>query len=211
MNSRIDEHARERALDAGFERASRAARCVELEQRRERGVVGGNGPAIGALGEPPQDLGRARAFLGVVGRSGVQTKIRRRLGVSPTPVGAQRADDRDGGDARRRRVHGEQVVDALRVALAHDRDAERLRPGRDRQRRAARAAAAEHAPRARRSRDLDLFVAAERFEAEAAAAAADADLVLGVERKHVPDAASRRACRAAGRRLLVLRESRGAR
>ena len=36
--------------------------------------------------------------------------------------------------------------------------------------------------------DLDLFVAAERLEAEAAAAAADANLVLGVERKDVPDA-----------------------
>ena len=42
-----------------------------------------------------------------------------------------------------RRVHGEEIVDALRVALADDRDAEHLRSGRDREHRGARAAAAE--------------------------------------------------------------------
>ena len=85
-------------------------------------------------------------------------------------------------------MHGEQIVDALRVALADDRDAERLRPGRNRQRRAARAAAPEHGGALAVHGDLDFLVAAERLEAEAVAAAADANLVLGVERKDVPNA-----------------------
>ena len=55
------------------------------------------------------------------------------------------------------------------------------------ERRAARAAP-EHGRALAVHGDLDFFVAAERLEAEAAAAAPDANLVLGVERKHVPDA-----------------------
>ena len=58
--------------------------------------------------------------------------MRWRLGVSPTPLARCSGPTIETfvmpgvGD-----VHGEQIVDALRVALADDRDAERLRPGRD--------------------------------------------------------------------------------
>ena len=75
------------------------------------GTDGANGPTVGARGERVED----RASRSAVRRPacGVQTSRRRRLGVSPGPVGVERTGNGDlryAGRARRR------VVDAVGAA-----------------------------------------------------------------------------------------------
>ena len=76
----------QRVLDAGVEGAVLAAGLVEAEQRRRRRRR--YRPPIGAPRQRRQDRLRARGFARATSpcSAGWQTKIRRRLGVSPAPV-----------------------------------------------------------------------------------------------------------------------------
>ena len=92
---RIDEDARERVLDAGLEAAQRVARLVEPEQHVDGGSFSLTGRRIACVASDER-MRRAHAIssgdCGRVapkpeGEGGRHTKMRRRLGVSPGPVG----------------------------------------------------------------------------------------------------------------------------
>ena len=124
-----------------LEVACLAALLIELHQRVDFG--GAHRAAIRASRQRRQDRARAGRFIGrrLAGR---QMKIRRRLGVSPTPVALngpvidERSARRPG---RERGVDAEVRVDLVdaRAALAiEQRRADRVRSGRDLQAEAAR-------------------------------------------------------------------------
>ena len=185
---RIDEHARQRALDARTRtmpavRPARRTRAACRSRRRRRR------PAADTRASPACDrICRAHGSSSA-GDAGVQTSSRRRLGVSPGPVALKRAGDGDLRDARRARLDVEDAVGAGRRA-ARRRGAAAMvcGPAGTRSRVAPRPcsvdARAVDAPRTDRRR-AGPPPAGRR--AAPPPACADLQVVLGVERERVPD------------------------
>ena len=147
----------------------------------------------GRSAPPAVETPGSRAGAGSVARraaprpavAGRHAKIFRRLGVSPGPVGFERAVDGEALHAGARCQLREQVVNSPRVPLAHDGDADGLGAGGDPEPEIAGHRLLEQPQPLAIQRDLERLVAANRRQPESGASAPDSELVLGVERKHV--------------------------